>query len=231
MANDISYETLKNNKLKSQVILYAVIALMCIAVGAAIAGTGSSAGMIAGGLLAAGGGFYFGKMSYDILVDVKNERRCKQSYFTQIYKNMKVPTSWVNGDTAVDTDTDLDELTIITKAQFEGYGGVFLVSNTSTDSVGDNYDAYYIPGNAKAVLTKKLTPLTGQKRNRDSSDNVIAEKLYIAADAKTGVRVIARNDFDPNNRKDFTQNPAEQTDTTKTYDPPSSPSINGCPYA
>lgn len=230
MANDVSLETLKNNKEKTKIIVYLMIGLILIALGATFAGTGTTAALIGGALAVIGGG-YMMYMGYDMLIDTKYERRCKQGYFTQVYSNMKVPKKWVDGDVAVDTDVDMSEEDIITKAQFEGYGGVFLVSNNAADSIGGNYDAYYIPGNVKSILTSQLTDTvavapTGNKQ-KNAAGETIARKLYIAADAATNVRVTAKTDVtDVNARKEITTD--STAGSTKQF---YSPVPGGCPYS
>ena len=226
MANDISLDTLQNNKKKTQVIMYMLIALIMIALGATFMGTGTTAALIAGGIGIVAGG-YFGYTGYNILIDPKNERRCKQGYFTQVYSNMRVPKKWVSGDVSIDTDIDMSEEDIITKAQFNGYGGVFLVSNISGDSVGGNYDAYYVPGDIKSVLTRQLTNLTTVGNTQQNSDgDTIAWKLYIAADYSTNVRVTAKTDeSNTNTRKEIT---TLSGDSTKQF---YSPVPGGCPYS
>lgn len=191
MANDVSLDTLKNNKEKTKVIMYFIISLILIALGAAVASTGTTAALVAG-TFAFGGGGYLVYLAYELLVDPKNERKCKAGYFTQIFTNMLVPKAYIDGDVAVDVDLDIDEKSAVSKAQFDGYGGVFLVSNIEATSIGGNFDAYYIPGNAKAVLTKSSSKVSGKVT--DSTGRTVADKLYIKADIKTGVRVLAKTD-------------------------------------
>lgn len=211
MANDLSLDTLKNNKMKTQVIMYLMISLIMIALGATFAGTGTTAALI-GGVLAIFGGGYMGYLGYDMLVDPKNERKCKAGYFEQIFTNVTVPQAWIDGDVAIDIELDIDEATAVTNAQFNGYGGVFLVSNIAAESVGGTYDAYYVPGNARAVLTKPSTKVSGKVT--DSTNRTVADKLYIRAGPKTNVRVVAKTD--DNSKTEIKSSPFPLPFTTGT---------------
>lgn len=198
MANDVSLETFNNNNEKSKIIANFVIGIVIIIAGIGLAGMGRNPVSLVFGLLMAGGGGYLIYLGYSLLVDVKNERKCKEGYFEQIFQDMRVPQSWIDGDVSVDKDYDIDEKSAVSKAQFNGYGGVFLVSNNEPESTGGLFDAYYIPGNTKAVLTKKSSIVTSdvkKKRfNLDAEGRTIATKLYIKAPAKTGNRVIAKDE-------------------------------------
>ncbi len=158
MANDISLETFKNNKKKTTVIMYAVIGLIVIALGGVIASTGGGPGLIAGGLVIFGGCVMLIK-AHGELVDPRNERRCDLRDVVR-YRNMEIPASYLNGDAGVDTDIDIDEKTALMKVLYDGYGGAYLKSNTAATSIGDNFDVWYIPGNARATLTTQLTSAT-----------------------------------------------------------------------
>lgn len=218
MANDISLETLQNNKEKTKVIMYMMIGLILIALGATFAGTGTTPALI-GGLLAVAGGGYMAYMGYDMLVDPKNERKCKAGYFEQVFTNVTVPQAWIDGDVAVDIDLDIDEKTAVSKAQFNGYGGVFLVSNIASESTGGNFDAYYVPGNAKAVLTKPASSAATATSVLDANNRTIASKLYIRAGPKSGVRVVAKTD---DTRKDEIKSPFP------TFTPPFTTGSDAC---
>jgi hypothetical protein len=216
---DASIGTFTNNKNKNNVIMYAIIGLVLIALGGVLLGSGSTPGMLGGGISIAMGAFFVYR-SFSVLTDPANQRKCKSGYFTQIFTNMKVPPKWISGDVAVDLDLDVDEITAITKAQYDGYGGVFLVSNVSSDSIGGNYDAYYIPGNTKTILSSKVDPV-------NNPNKFTYGKLYVGADIKTNVRVTVKTDeSDVSQRKDviITGTPT----SSQILYTPSSPV---CPYS
>lgn len=191
MANDLSIDTFQNNKEKTKIMTNLVIAVVLVVIGATFSTSGGAAAILGGAAII--GGLYFGYMAYEVLVDPKNERRCKEGYFEQIFTDMRVPQAWIDGDVSVDIDYDIDAKSAVSKAQFDGYGGVFLVSNTAPESTGGLFDAYYIPGNAKAILTKKST-ITNTNKNLDNENRTVAKFLYIRAPAKTGNRVLAKEE-------------------------------------
>jgi hypothetical protein len=183
--NPVGLDTLRNNKKAFYVVGFIFGALIAFVMGLAGVGLAASAdktsGQIGGGFLAAigiGGGIYLAILAYNELTSRKNEKKCSPDLFN-VYSNVKIPEKYIASDAEYDTDIDISEYEAGRKVQTKGYGGVFLKSNTVVSSVGGNFDAVYIPGDAKAVVLKSTPPYTSST-NKDFYDRlyVIKKGLY-----------------------------------------------------
>lgn len=181
-SNDVSFETFKNNKQKTYVVGYIIMGLMIMAVSAAVSQNGGA--MIGVSILGLFAGGYLMYLGYETLVDPKNERRCDISKLGK-FTNMEIPEGYLNGDINVDTDVDMDEYEILMKTVYGNYGGVFLKSNNNPQTAGGKFDAWYIPGNAKSVLSKKVA----------AGGLNVAERLYIVTTGDK--RVVVRDRDSP----------------------------------
>lgn len=188
-SNDVSLETFKNNKQKTYVIGYILMGLMIMAIAAAGASNGGV--FLAFGIAGILGGAYLMYMGYETLVDPRNERRCDTRDLLR-YANMEIPANYLNGDAGVDTEIDTDERTILMKVIYSGYGGVYLRSNNAGESIGGNFDAWYIPGNAKATLTEKLGDLLTESQVLALPNG--AHRLYVMNKGDYRVEVKDRSD-------------------------------------
>ena len=158
-SNDVSYETFKNNKKKMNVVMYAVIGLIIIAIGGMVATTGGSGPAIAGLLVFAAGAYsiYYG---YEILIDPRNERRANLDYFNQ-QSCVTIPAEYLKDGADIDIVLDSMDTALLIKAEYEGYGGVYLKSNTSQFSVGGTFDGFFIPKDTKVHKVVRASGSSG----------------------------------------------------------------------
>jgi hypothetical protein len=111
-------------------------ALVAIAVGAMIGGGGSTGGVIIGIVIAGLGGWFGGYAGYKMIIDSKNQKTCNANFWNK-YSCVGNPT-----DSDADTETDITECLALKNAEYKGYHGVWLKSNTETST--SNVDAFYI---------------------------------------------------------------------------------------
>ena len=147
-------DTLKN--LKMETIIYVAIllvaALIALAGGASIGG-GVGAGVAVAGFLG------FGAGAYVLATDSKNQKTCNVNFFN-LTENVLNPAG--SDD---DTELDITECLAHKNAQYNGYIGVWLTSNTVTTTSG-NIDAYYISGDSDTVVTLQPTGASNPKKGR-----------------------------------------------------------------
>jgi hypothetical protein len=194
--NPVSITTLKNNKKAAYVVGFVFGSLIAFVMGLAGVGLAASAekssGQIGGAILAAigiAGGIYMAILAHDELTARKNEKRCSPDLFN-VYENVQIPEKYIAADAEYEVELDVPEYETGRKVQTKGYGGVFLKSNTAAtstgSSTGSNWDAIFIPGDAKAVVVKGNYTTAGKDK---------ADRLYVM---KKGVNKIIVKDTDRN---------------------------------
>jgi hypothetical protein len=118
-------------------------------------------------------------LAHSELTDRKNEKKCSPELFN-VYTNVKIPDKYVADDAEYDVELDVPEYETGRKVQTKGYGGVFLKSNTAPTSTGDNWDAIFIPGDAKAVLVEGNYTTAGKQK---------ADRLYVMKKGPNQIKV------------------------------------------
>lgn len=157
MAEKLELDTVKN--MKPSALLMAIIWLMgsliLIAFGASIAGSGGKVYLILGLVAVAGGSWLLYDKVYKAIIDPKNQKTCNTAFWNT-YSCVANPT-----DSDADTETDITECIALTNAQYKGYAGVWLKSNTQTAS--SNVDAFYISGDTTTVALTNDTSTPGAR--------------------------------------------------------------------
>ena len=202
--NPVSIDTLRNNKKATLVvglIFGALIAFVMGLAGVGLAATGEKASsQIGGGFLAAigiSGGIYLSMMANDELTSRRNMIKCLRDNFN-VYENVQIPAKYVASDAEYEIEIDVPEYETGRKVQNKGYGGVFLRSNNATESVGGNFDAIFIPGDAKAVVLKEKPPYIPTATAATKSATVdFADRLYVVKKGVNKISVRWENDKSP----------------------------------
>lgn len=187
--NPANLDTLRNNKKAFYVVGFIFGALIAFVMGLAgigLAATGDkTSSQIGGGFLAAigvGGGIYLSILAHAELTSRKNMKKCIGDDFI-VYTNVKIPAKYIASDAEYDVELDVPEYETGRKVQQEGYGGVFLTSNTAPESV-NGYDAIFIPGDAKAVVLDVPPAAT-----KPAGDKTYADRLYVMRKGVNKVQV------------------------------------------
>jgi hypothetical protein len=149
----LNMDTLKN--LKTETIIY--VSLLLLAALLALGG-GASIGGGAGAGVAVLGFLGFGAGAYVLATNPKNQKTCNASFFN-LTENVLNPAG-----SDADTELDITECLAQKNAQYGGYAGVWLSSNTSTTS--GNIDAYYISGDEETTVTLQPTGPSDPKKGR-----------------------------------------------------------------
>lgn len=138
----LNMDNLKNLITMSMVYIGILLflALVCVAVGASLI----SSSPAIGGMIALFGGAGFSYWAYTIATDPKNQKTCNANFFNKT-ENVLNPA----GDDA-DTELEITECLAQKNAQYKGYIGVWLKSNTTTTGT---FDAYYISGDSDTNVT------------------------------------------------------------------------------
>lgn len=180
--NPVNLTTLRNNKKIFYIVGFIFGAIISVVMGLAGLGMAAGAGQgetgkVGGGLALAGvgisGGVYLAILAYNELTSRKNEVKCIPEDF-QIYTNVKIPSKYLASDAEYDVELDVPEYETARKVQQEEYGGVFLTANNAPESVGGNFDAIFIPGDAKGV-TLEVPPAA----SKPPGDKTYADRLYV----------------------------------------------------
>lgn len=166
MAKKFNIDTIKELKTSALIrsILFLIGAIVILAVGLMISKNGGTAAII-GLIVGLAGAGWMGYTSYKIVVDPKNAKTCNANFWNK-YECISSPT----GDD-VEEELDTTECKALTKAEYGGYAGVWLKSNTSTNT--SNVDAYYISGD--------VTSFTATPDRTTSGSRLFAKK----GDSKT----------------------------------------------
>ena len=152
MAKKFNFTTItemKTDKLL-RAILFLIGGLVLISVGAMIASKeGANWIVIAIGAAVAGAGAWFGVYgAYQMVIDPKNAKTCNVNFWNK-YECVANPAG-----TDAEYELDITECKAQTDAEYKGYAGVWLRSNSTNTS---NVDAFYIPGD-KTSLTLTSDP-------------------------------------------------------------------------
>lgn len=129
--------------------LYLVAAFVLLALVPVAIKIGGPAGLF-GALCAFIGTGIFGKKGYDLVVDPKNQKKANLLFWNS-FDCVKIPDNYLSEDTDIPIELDVLKENALIKAEYDKYSGVYLRSNLSSDSVGGNFDAFYIPENIKVV--------------------------------------------------------------------------------
>ncbi len=193
MGNPVNLTTLRNNKRIFYIVGFVFGALIAFVMGlagigiAAKADSSTETSKIIGGAVMAcagiGGGIYLSFLAYNETTDRKNEIKCNPDDLN-IYYRVKIPNKFIKNDAEYDTDIDISDFEAGRKVQQKNYGGVFLKSNNAPLSVGGNYDAIYIPGDAKAVILDSIPPYTS------TTQKDFYDRLYVQRKGLYKVKVI-----------------------------------------
>lgn len=140
-------DTLKNLKTSAMLFIALWIFGLIVCLGMAAALADSSA--IMAGVIGLGGGAACGYMAYATAVSSKNQKTCESKLWNKTC-GMKPPSKYLADGDEADFDLEITECEALKKANYGGYSGVYLVSNTSTAG-STSVDAYYIPGDVETI--------------------------------------------------------------------------------
>lgn len=148
MAKKFNFDTIKGMRTDAilKALMWMVFSLVLIIVGGTIASKGGAFFIVAGLIIAVLGGGWTGSKAYDIVVDPKNQKTCNANFWNKY--------TCISNPSDLETDTvelDVTECIAQKNAEYNGYAGVWLVSNTVNTS---NLDAYYISGDVTELSVK-----------------------------------------------------------------------------
>lgn len=174
MAKKFNFNTIKEMKTGPLVkAIFAIFgAIILIALGAMIGGKGGGAAILFGLAIAAGGGGGLGYYAYKTITDPKNEKTCNVNFWNE-YKCVANPAG-----TDADYELNISECKAQTDAQYKGYAGVWITSNSSSTS---NVDAFYVSGDKESITTTSDTSSSGGR--------LFARKAKAKGDDDKGVTV------------------------------------------
>lgn len=191
--NSWSLETFRNNKKKKEFLSFFIGSIMLFIValaGFGIAASAETKGGVGGGLFLGTGGIIGGILCMieadEFLTLKKYEEICNPDFFI-VYNDMKIPDTYRAYDSEINVELDVDEREIARKLQQSNYNGMFLKANTAPTSTGGTYDAYFVPSDAKGVLTK----------SNETDPNKKANRLYIIRKGDRAIRVIDEESRSP----------------------------------